>query len=764
MKIFPLVLFCLFLLIFSFISLRYRFRQILVTSIILPILIVLTGSLVFQNTDKNLPQPIKQKIDNVLVTGIIAKISPGNNYSSVIIGAVTIITKSNGQKKLNGDIRCNIYDSGKKLSASPGDTLYIRTDILPVKKSTNPGEYDRRESYRRKNIVGRININSVDSIIVTGNNNFFNPHKILWGVRKDLMDKSVRLFGKGSIYNALADALILGERNNIDDSTEELFRNGGIIHLLAVSGLHTGYIILIFYLLAARGGLKLRLLFSIIGIILFILISGGSVSVIRAGIMAIVFMIAILTGRDRNGFNSLAAAFLFILLVNPYELFEAGFQLSFIAVTGILISIRFLNRYYEKKLITGFKRKTITFLTVNLSAWIFTLPIVLFHFGGFTYSGLLNNIVAIPLTGIILFAIILTIFTSYLSITIAVFVASGAMFFIDILMSFITISNRFFGEIIYLPITIYWIFVFFILLFFSIYIISRRKSKIKKVTIVVLVIFTFLVWEKDLRKEYIDRSLFNIIMIDVGQGDAYLILTPENEAILIDAGNYLYPDRGKYVITPLLNKLGIDKLDYLFVSHLDADHAGGTISVTDNIRTDKMYIPDNSPDNYKYNKFISHFEKYFEDLYIYNPKIIKLTNSRIYILRDSLQNNYRFISENDRSGVFKFCYGDFEVLFTGDAGLLVEEKLISKYSDFLRSDILKVSHHGSKFGTSAEFVGVVKPQAALISAGLNNRYGHPADNVLRNLSDFNVQIFRTDHDGYCILTSDGISFSRYIWN
>ena len=286
---------------------------------------------------------------------------------------------------------------------------------------------------------------------------------------------------------------------------------------------------------------------------------------------------------------------------------------------------------------------------------------------------------------------------------------------------------------------------YYLLITFILY--SFKKEKYKSILILILVLII-----------HNNILIFNkypiITVLDVGQGDSILISLPYNKGnILIDTGGivnfstYWQDKMDVYSIVldktiPYLKSVGVKKIDYLILSHGDYDHMGEAINLVNNFYVDKVIF---NPDDYNELELelIKVIEKkkikYYKDL-----KELNIDNNKLYFLNTGIYDN-----ENDSSNVIYFNLNNCRFLFMGDAGSDKEKDIITKYN---LSDItfLKVGHHGSKTGSSKEFIDTIKPKYSIISVGKSNRYGHPNSEVLNNLK--NSTIYRTDIDGSIRIT------------
>lgn len=273
------------------------------------------------------------------------------------------------------------------------------------------------------------------------------------------------------------------------------------------------------------------------------------------------------------------------------------------------------------------------------------------------------------------------------------------------------------------------------------------KIKIKNIIIVLLSILLvfLLIYSKEEKKENLKELEINYI--DVGQGNAVLIKT-NNKTILIDGGNR---SNSRYYYNFIKNK-NIKKIDYMIVSHYDEDHISGLISILDNFEVSNVLCPDYKKDTKIYKSFKNSLKKSKANI-IYPKKgdNFNISDARIKIL---WPNEYKNNIDNDNSIILKLIHGNMSFLFTGDASINIENQLI--YSGFnLKSDVVMLGHHGSKYSTSNEFLEEVDPKLAIISVGNNNRYGHPSNRVLKLLNNKNIKILRTDIDGDITIKCDG---------
>jgi competence protein ComEC len=259
-------------------------------------------------------------------------------------------------------------------------------------------------------------------------------------------------------------------------------------------------------------------------------------------------------------------------------------------------------------------------------------------------------------------------------------------------------------------------------------------------------------------------NYLSVLMIDVGQGDSFLIKFPDGKTALVDAGNTTFTfDNGDRVLIPLLNYLGIKKIDYGIVTHIDSDHYGGFVAlILEGIIGEiiKPEIDTSLSKDKRFEEFIS--ERGIPVNYFKEEKM-EIANAALYFLYDDEIKLMAGESTNNRSGIFKLVYGATSFLFTGDVEKNVENIYANKYQYFLDSDVLKVGHHGSKTSSSSGFLRYVSPELSLISAGFKNKFGHPVADVIQRLEAEGSTLYRTDLQKAILLRSDGEQIEQIAW-
>ncbi len=644
---------------------------------------------------------------------------------------------------------------------APGNKITACGTFIKGSTGRNPGEFNYSNYLHLYGTTGILNVYNISDFQITDHNasSFSN---FIFNFRKSVAEK----LSAWHDYQAasLMKGLLLADRTEINDQTKTEFVNAGVVHVLAVSGLNVEYVVLLCIILLGRFNIIPKSILTVLSIIFFLLITGMSASVFRAVIMSIVVIIAYITGRSTNIINSMAISSLILLAFYPFYIYDPGFQLTYAAVFSMAVFYPLLHKHTK-----NIKSKTIQVLcqlgALTLSAQIGTIPFTLYFFGKLSLTALAANLIVIPFIGFIVGVGLASLVFAYFFPAAALFYGTVNSLLIQLLYFIIHISG---GEgysfIRIRNFTLFDSVVFYAFMILFLYLNKKFIGIFSKVILIMLLFADFYIITLVDKKNLITKNELNVMMIDVGQGDSFLIKFPDGETALIDAGNTsMKYDYGEKVVKPLLNYLNISSIDYGFVSHVDADHYSGFVSLIQSGLIKRIYKPDQDTILTRDVNFESFLRK--NKLPVNHPRrqIIKTGNARIYILNSDYAGFSKTKSNNDKSMLIKIAYGNTSFLFTGDLSKKAEDYYRTFYGDKLKSSVLKVSHHGSKNGSSLSMLELIKPNISLISAGLKNKYRHPAPEVIAKLHYINSEILRTDKQGAALLRSDGVSMYSVNW-
>lgn len=571
-----------------------------------------------------------------------------------------------------------------------GDKIYIEGEISVPNNNTIPNNFNYKDYLYHKYIYYIIKIDKIK--IISKNDNIFLLIKNSIYKRIDTIK-----------YNDYLYAFILGKSYYIDSEVLNNYKINGITHLFALSGLHVSMFssIILFILKKIKLNEKLSYFITSLFLIFFAFIASFTPSIVRSVLFFILSSINNVYYLYIKPKYLLYIVFSILIFINPFYIYDTGFILSFCISFFILL-------FNEKNKINN---NLLSILVISILSTLSSLPIIINMSYEINILGFINNLFFIPYVTYIVFPLsIIVVFISKLS-----FILN----FLIIIMEYISkvSSNILNVKLIFPKMSLFLIIIYYVLL-----ILIVKKINLKKIFIIYL---SFLYFRCNF-----DKNNY-VYFIDVGQGDSALIVTKNNKSILIDTGGKVGSNYSlmKSNVIPFFKSIGIRKLDYLFITHGDYDHAGYGIDLVNNFNVKNRFT-----NKGKYNSL----EKKL-NIKSFNNSYIKIDNVEIYSLNSKLYNN-----ENSDSLVLLVIIDNYKLLFMGDASINTEKDIMNNY-DIGDVFILKVGHHGSKTSSSEEFINSVNPKYSIISVGKNNKFGHPNKEVLDNLS--NSKIYRTDIDG-----------------
>ena len=618
-----------------------------------------------------------------------------------IIGIVTNINIKKDKTIINIKAKENIivyyYN---KTNLELGDKVKVVGTLKNIENNTNFNLFNYKKYMLSKNTYFIMNASSIK--LISKNNNIF--YSIKNNLSKQINKK------KGFRY---LNTFIMGDSKEIDENVLESYRTNGISHLFSVSGMHITLLsTLILYILNKIKKSNINYILVIIFLIFYMFLTSFTPSVIRATTLFIFLTLNKLLSLNLSTLRIFLIILFLVLLFNPYNIYNIGFKFSYIISLYLIIFRKIINRnknYITKTIVTSF----IAFLS--------SIPILINNFFSINLLTIINNLIFVPIISFIVFPFsLLTLIIPKIDIIYEIL--------INMLEGLSLFVSYFKIEMILKHTNILIILLYYLLITLILFKIVRKQYKY----IFLLVLFLFI----HTNINYITNTFFTTIM-DVGQGDSIFIHLPHNKSnILIDAGGNINYDGSKNIISYLKSE-GIQKLDYLIITHGDYDHMGEAINLVNNFKVEKVIFNCGS-----YNDLEKELIKVLDKKKIKYYSCIKELNvdkNKLHFLQTKEYDN-----ENDNSSVMYFEYNKYQFLFMGDAGIERERDIIDKYnlSDI---DVLKVGHHGSKTSSSKEFIDEINPKYSIISVGKNNRYGHPNKEVLNNLEQ--SKIYRTDQDG-----------------
>lgn len=662
-----------------------------------------------------------------------------------------------------------------------GNKIKLEGTYIKPSKSRNYKGFDYSNYLKTENIYGTIEQNGKIELIKEKNTNylFINLYKVKNKIIKNINNK----FPKET--RGVFLGILLGDKNSIEEDVRQNFADSSLSHILAVSGTHISYVVICISVLFKKLKLNknIRKILASLVLFMYLYLVDFSVSATRAVIMSTIVIMPMLFYRKQDTITTIALSSIIILINNPYSILNIGFLLSYGGTIGIILFVNKISIESKKDFFQRFKSYLKDICIVTISAQTIIMPIIIYYFNTISFTFIISNIIASLIIGPIIMVGLVIIAISFFKIPIISLIIKIYNILIAILMktadiiSKIPISKIYLKTPTTLEIIFYYSVVFLIVLL--IYIKKSNRKFIKKIIqIDIYNLKSFFINNRN--KVLIFISIISLIsitsikipkelkinFIDVGQGDSCLITTPQNKKVLIDSGGSESYDVGKNVLLPYLLDKRITKIEYIMISHFDTDHCKGFEYVLENIKVKNVIISKQSEASENFKQIMKIIRKKRINLIIVQKgSKIKIDNfTTVDIISPQSEN----IADNmnDNSIVAKLEAYNFSILFTGDASEKIEKELIKEKIN-LKSDILKVSHHGSRTGTSEEFLKSVKPKIALIGVGENNKFGHPTEDVIKRLTENKVKIYRTDTDGEIsikIKKNKNIKIKKHITN
>ncbi|MCP4724730.1 MAG: DNA internalization-related competence protein ComEC/Rec2 [bacterium] len=680
--------------------------------------------------------------------------------TNLTVNILSLIINGREISNINGKVK--IFLDKCPQNTGYGDEIKAGGMLRDLRGMRNPGEIDFKEYYNRKGVYAELRIpEGAKSEFNEGDHGNIILREIINPLRSSMIGILERNHSGDGLE--FMKAILLGERSGLDREIVEEFKDAGTIHILAVSGLHVGFVVLIFQsFLSLLNIPKIKVipLIMIAVITTYILLTGARPPVMRAGIFIVLYYFSVVLQKRRDNLNLLGCTVLILLMIDPNDLFDPGFQLSFSAVFGIffiydqvssgLLDNSKRNRLNFKKVV--FKR-IVTLFLLSAGAFLGTAIISAYHFHRIVIGTVILNLAAIPLSGLIVcLGAVELIFG-------AIWEFSGQILAntLDLLIELLFLLNRIFSGMGFSRIYIsnkemIWV-ILLVLFIVSLYMLIKYNIRYRSYIIPSLAgIFLFWGWiytgtEPEAR----------VTFLDVGQGDAALISIPDGSSWLIDAGGVFEDyNAGERHILPFFRWSGIRKLDGIFISHLNSDHFGGLAEILNSIKCDTLYFSTELTTGKEMDDLKKIINEKNIPVRILDAGDVVRRNStyRIEVLSPEEGVTFENTPINETSLVLRFCYGDIPFLFTGDIGFSTENTLL-KYGQYLRSAVLKTAHHGSNRSSSTAFLRMVRPEYAVIQAGRFNSFGHPAKETLNRLTDSGAEVLRTDLSGAIIFSTDG---------
>lgn len=681
-----------------------------------------------------------------------------------------------GWRKVSGQVRVDSYaDTAAPFSA--GDSVMLEGLIMGPVSLKNPGLFDYSRYLGIKGIYAFLKVGKGCLVKIADRASPGLAAKPAYKLRNWIRGSIERYFP--AYYGGFLKAILIGDRSDLGYALKDDFIKTGTVHILAISGLHVGLIgaIVMAVFAALRVPKKTNLILSALVLIFYSFVAGSSPPIVRATIIFSVFVIGYLMGRESDMLNSLSLAGILILLWNPKELFDPGFQLSFVSVASIVIFSPGIDALFKigliKKASPGSRARIYILkgVSVSIAAWLGTWPFIASYFNIISPVSVIANLVVIPM----LFALMSLLLLFLAAGAISCFFASLAAYILRLAEDALFCANHYFSV---LPFAYFRTCapsaVFTVLYYISIFLfimpdmigLGRMKIRRAKVLLAVLVFFNILAWKDACPAA---RANLNMTFLDVGQGDSLFVELPGSGNILIDAGSGGEEERfdtGRFVVAPYLWNKRVSMIDAVIVTHFHEDHLGGIIYILKNFNV-KCVIDNGAarPGEKLYDEYLRTIkEKNIRRLTVgEGDEIGPFNRVKFFVLnpRENIPDTGQKSDDNDNSIVMKLVYKNFSALLCADITAQPMARLTESYGKFLKSDVMKVPHHGGSFGDGDEvkkFFQAVSPEISIISVARSNRYRAPSGKTLRIINALNSKCCETKRYGAVVISSNGNGF------
>ncbi len=626
---------------------------------------------------------------------------------------------------------------------SIGDTVSIKGKLSALNPKYNPCDFDEIQYYKCRGISYKMYDAEVSYI--SSNHNFFYFMSLLRNKAGDALDSMYSPENSG-----ILKAMLLGDKSLLSDEIKQLYRNTGIYHILAISGLHISLIAAGFMFLSKK---PVHGIIIIIFLVSYAVFTGLSPSVVRAVIMMSVLIIGRILNRRYDIISSLSFSAFLILLVNPMYLRDCGFLYSYSSVLGIALFAGSVSNFLKKIPVKNSKPKRYITSSIGASLGAVSLSKIVSMWFFYTVSvyDFLFNLIILPLMTAVIFSGAASLL--FYALNIKLYVVFAAVD--ELILNFYRVSAESVSSLPFCIITtgkpVLIFAILYVLFIFMLYMSILYKNAVLLFTAAAALSVGIFTHITELNK---DRAAF----LYVGQGDGIVGIS-EGKTFVYDGGgnndDINEKDEGTYTILPYLNYMGKTRVDYAFISHIDNDHMKGVYELMGNIEIGEIFLPKGSYSSDLYTLLI-------EKADVYNIPVTYLCAG------DSLETGetasfscvYPFAESsaetadvNDTSMVLKVSLGGADFLFTGDITSAAEDEIL-KSGENISADVIKIPHHGSKYSASKPFIAAVSPALAVISCGKNNVYGFPSGETTDTLDEFSIPYLSTNTEGAVIITPE----------
>ncbi len=659
-----------------------------------------------------------------------------------------------------------------------GDMVEVRALLFDLPRAGNWGERETRNRMIRENCwsMARVQKDEKWRVVRSASATSLAARLDIWrGAIVTRYETSFRDLGAPySASNAqLLSALVWGEgglREPLPRQTRERFRAAGMSHVLVASGTQVAVFCgILIFLTRAVGLRRWSWILVLLPLVLYALLAGGASSIWRATVAGICVAVALSWGRDIDGLSLWSLALIVLFALDPTQLQDIGFQLTFAATWGLLALAPTLNRVLEHVWKPSFMLNLAAF---SLAAQIATTPILLYHFGRISLAAFGTSFFAIPIAGVLVSTGMLGLFLPLTHLN---------LWLVQSLDAVATMASRVPGAQTELPpLRLGWTLFLYAALCCALSVTSSTRWAYESwqkladkwrglrpqsvMTWAILALCCVAIWRIANTRD----GRVRVTLLDVGQGESIVIRAPSGRTVLVDGGTSSDEGRGEVgraIIVPYLKAMGVARLDAVILTHADADHCSALPFVAREIPIDLALDGTALHATSSTRNGDALPPEYEETLSAWRQNNVPIEAARagqkldlgddvVLTILAPQSSAITGLSENDAAAVVRLDYGETSVLLTADIETEAEQQLVRSGAN-LKCTVLKIAHHGSKTSTTAPFLTAAQPSAAIVSAGRYNKYRHPAPRVMNDLSRAKIKTYRTDLDGAIEVACDG---------
>lgn len=723
-----------------------RKRPVCILCLLLVVFLCVTDWLGFSLVRGNpLPESVQTWIKEhpeSIICGEVVRCQEKNEILSIDLKNTYLIY--NSEKVSIDEVKVYLKENLKERGKLPvGSLVVVSGNLQEIEEATNPGEFDSRQYERcrhRYYVMKKAEIREQSQ-----------SYSVYRQFLAEAQQGAARILDQVcQVQSGAFKAIVLGDKSGLDVELKMRYQMAGIIHILAISGLHISLLGMGLYHLLKKAGFGIwpAGIVALLIMLQYGMMTGGSVSTMRAVCMFLLSVGAKIAGRIYDLPTGLAAAAILLLLESPAYLLDGGFLLSFGAVIGVgcvwpIVEEMFLGKKLKKTIVQSLLSSVILQLT--------TLPVVLWYYGEVSVLGIFLNLLVIPTVGVVLASGVSGVLVGFFSIKFAWLAVLPGRILLELYELLCTIAGKLTfctwvgGQPQIWQIVFYYVFTGAALWICS-HAISGKMEKRSHYSVICLL----LVFLAVLVLGHKPGEKLRITCLDVGQGDAIVVEAENTWNLLIDGGSSNKSKTGQYQILPYLKSRGISHLDGIYISHTDEDHISGVQELLEyrakgliSLRIDYLFLPDWGDENEE--KLVELAQQAgVEVLYLKEGDEICYGGLKLRVLWP--QDGSSGEDVNEEAMVLQMEYEDFKGLFTGDIGMETEEKLLQK-GNLEDVDFLKVGHHGSKYSTGEKFLETIKPELSVISCSATNTYGHPSEETIERLEQAGAKVLITKDSG-----------------